>query len=181
MKEKLSALIDGELDETESSKLIQAIQDDPKLMAIWERYHLARAVLQGEISQAPANDFASKVAEKVADTPTVLAPIRIKHGRQLNRATRIVGNLAIAASIAAIAIIGLRSFITSSENETGLNAENDHQPAVVRVVGTRWDTNKVSTEHELNMYLVGHTEYTPAASMQGLISYVHVVAYDTNQ
>ncbi len=182
MKEKLSAFIDGELDEAESKELMQAIQNDPELLAKWERYHLTRSAIHGEITNLATSDFADKVREQIEETPTVLAPNRIKQGRRLNRVTRWVGSLAIAASVAAISIIGLRTAVVSQNDFGGQTvASTKDQKGIVRVEATRWDTKELNTESELNMYLAGHNEYTPASSIQGLMPYVYVVGYDSDR
>jgi len=48
MKEKLSALVDNELDELETRRLLTALAADEALRATWGRYHLIGAMLRRE-------------------------------------------------------------------------------------------------------------------------------------
>ena len=53
MNEKLSALIDAELDELDERRTLNALTEDAKLRATWERYHLIRAVMTRQIDGLP--------------------------------------------------------------------------------------------------------------------------------
>lgn len=183
MKEKLSAFIDGELDQKESAEMLRALQQDDELRLAWARYFLVRDAMNGASVSAVAHDFASRVSQTVAVEPTVLAPKAIQAGKSsLSRATRIIGQLAIAASVAAIAIIGLRNIVPDQADTTSFKiAQNAGQGSFIRVGATRWDKSKADAENELNMYLAAHNRHSPAASMKGMMSYVHVVGYDARQ
>ena len=183
MKEKLSAFIDGELDPQESAEMLRAMQQDDELRLAWARYFLVRDAINGAAMSAVAHDFASRVSQTVAVEPTVLAPKAIQSGKSsLSRATRIIGQLAIAASVAAIAIIGLRNIVPDQPDATSSRiAQSAGHGNFVRVGATRWDKSKADAENELNMYLAAHNRHSPAASMKGMMSYVHVVGYDARQ
>jgi negative regulator of sigma E activity len=78
--EKLSALLDGELDERGLDALLQAMADDPVLGQRWSRMCASHAAVEGVRIQRPAVDFAAGVMaaidrdrvmpELVADAPT---------------------------------------------------------------------------------------------------------------
>lgn len=183
MKEKLSAFIDGELDQQESAEMLRAMQQDEELRLAWARYFLVRDAINGNSVFATGYDFASQVSRAVAGEPTVLVPKAIKTEKSsLSRATRIIGQLAIAASVAAIAIIGLRNIVPDQPDATSLKiVQSAGHGSFVRVGATRWDKSKADAENELNMYLAAHNRHSPAASMKGMMSYVHVVGYDARQ
>lgn len=65
-KEQLSALMDGEaLDQS----LLTELSKDAELQASWERYHLVRDTLRGDLGQVVHFDISAKVAEAIAAEP----------------------------------------------------------------------------------------------------------------
>ncbi|NMH58937.1 sigma-E factor negative regulatory protein [Alteromonas ponticola] len=108
-QEKLSAFMDGELNQTE---IIDAIKHDPALQAKWQRYHVIRSGLRKEATVAPQLDLTARVAAALADEPTVMAP------RSRWECIPLVGNVvpfakqagqfAVAASVAAAVIVGVQ-------------------------------------------------------------------------
>ncbi len=48
LRESLSAVMDGEADEFELRRVLNEIEQDPELKAVWDRYHEASAVLKRE-------------------------------------------------------------------------------------------------------------------------------------
>jgi sigma-E factor negative regulatory protein RseA len=73
MKERVSALLDGALDEEASSRLFESIKRDAGLRRDWESYCLIGDVLREDTL---STDFTSKVMASLSDEVTVLAPVR---------------------------------------------------------------------------------------------------------
>lgn len=68
-KEKLSALIDGELFDSE---LLSSLSQDRVLQQSWQSYHLIRDTLRGDVGQAVIHlDIADRVAASLEKEPTV--------------------------------------------------------------------------------------------------------------
>ncbi len=68
-KEKLSALIDGELFDSE---LLSSLLQDRVLQQSWQSYHLIRYTLRGDVGQAFIHlDIADRVAASLEKGPTV--------------------------------------------------------------------------------------------------------------
>ncbi len=76
MCEQLSALTDGEVDPAECRRLVDRLLADHELRANWERYHVARACLQGASGAAVAPGFSARVSAAVASEPVLAAPPR---------------------------------------------------------------------------------------------------------
>jgi len=70
MKEKLSALIDGELEGEGLHAHLGRLRTDPELQKAWDTYHLIGDALRGQISPA----IADRVVARLREEPTVLAP-----------------------------------------------------------------------------------------------------------
>jgi len=70
-KEKLSALIDGELFDSE---LLSSLSQDRVLQQSWQSYNLIRDTLRGYVGQAIIHlDIADRVAAALEKEPTVSA------------------------------------------------------------------------------------------------------------
>ncbi len=165
--EKLSALMDNELDELETRRLLAALGADAGARAAWGRYHLIRAALRREA--VPAGDVAGAVAARIATLP---AP-----GSRRAWA-RHAGQLALAASVAAVVLVGARWWLGGASSPAPAVAQREAPVEYLRAQ-TRWDTNERAVESALNGYLVEHNEFAPAAGVSGMLPYVRVVGYDS--
>ena len=165
LKEKLSAFMDGELDD---AKLMHLLDSDADARATWARYHLIRDALHQDYVPN-AQSLADKVADALENEPTVLAPKRRFAPKQLAR--QAVG-IAIAATMAAVAILVVR------ETPTPLN--NAPQVAIGPI------TNKpvrltADEERKLSGYVVSHTEFSASTRMKGMLPYTRIVSFTPAQ
>lgn len=124
--EALSALLDGELSEFELRRLLDRLDQEPALLALWERMNLARSVLQPDPLRLPQSvagqaAFAERVMQQVRSE-------RLEHHRvELKKAAPSwlapIGRLAIAASVAMAVFVGMQVSLqdgASSPAETQL-------------------------------------------------------------
>jgi len=75
--EKLSALVDGELDSVEAARACTAWRDDADARASWHTYQLIGDVLRSDdLSSSPSRDiaFLAALRSRLAVEPAVLAP-----------------------------------------------------------------------------------------------------------
>jgi sigma-E factor negative regulatory protein RseA len=72
MNEKLSALMDNELDPQHWGKVLDAVKQDPALQAQWYDWHMAKDTLQGHPQLS--GDFMRKFSARLATEPVVIAP-----------------------------------------------------------------------------------------------------------
>ena len=100
MKETISALMDGELDGTEADKALSAIAADKDLDAAWDQYHLIGDAMRS--NRMARLNVRAKVAERMVDEPTVLAPRRWMRPRRARAASAV----ALAASVSFAAVVG---------------------------------------------------------------------------
>jgi sigma-E factor negative regulatory protein RseA len=178
MKEKLSALVDNELDELEERRVFKALADDVALRRTWERYHLVRAALHQDVDVVVAQDAAERLARRIEAEPSTAVSFR-RH-----RVTRFIGTLAIAASVAAIAITGVQWVHQPAPVPAPLPALAVNNPApqnFIRSGTTRWDMKEPEAESALNAYLVEHDEFASTAGLGGMMPYVRVVSYDNDK
>ncbi len=108
MTKELSALFDGELEAHEAPALWAAVKADRTLQRKWSEYQLVRDAIRGD--GALGTDFAARVMEGIAAEPTVLAPRPASR-----RAVRPGLPMALAASVAGVAVVGWLAFATMAE------------------------------------------------------------------
>ena len=177
MKEKLSALVDDELDDVNERRVMAALEKDANLRQTWERYHLVRSVLRQELDAFTASDMdmAERVAARISLEPAGTGSFR----RQT--VIRYAGTLAIAASVAAIAVASVQWFNRPVSTPTpSLAAVQPAPDSFIRAGTTRWDTKQKEpgAESALNAFLVEHNEFAPTSGIGGMMPYVRVVGYD---
>lgn len=107
LREQISALCDHELPEGEHELLLRRFAMEKSLRQHWERYHLIGAALRKELPDVDTRGLADRVmvviaAEQASSAETEDSPIRWT--RQLLRSA---ASVAIAASVAVVAIVGL--------------------------------------------------------------------------
>ena len=96
MNDKISTLLDGELDREEAVETIRHLGADAQRRLTWDSYHLIGDVLRGEDLGEMARRRKSTEAlfAKLAAEPTVIAPAAINQARRQSK-TRIA--MAMAA------------------------------------------------------------------------------------
>lgn len=75
--EEVSALVDGELDDSAVARACATWRDDAAVRESWHTWHLIGDVLRSEDLAAPAghdSDFLAALRARLADEPVVLAP-----------------------------------------------------------------------------------------------------------
>ena len=102
--ERISALIDGELDEQAHHGIVDELLKKGEARATWARYHLISDTLKQNLPTGIDKQFSSRVMDALQNEPTVLAP-PAPQGLQFGR--RLAG-LAVAASVAAVAVLGVQ-------------------------------------------------------------------------
>lgn len=182
MKEKLSAMMDGELSEHEQASVLAEISRDPELKKTWQRFQIIRATLSKELDAVLSIDLGDRIAERVDELPAPAMEKEIRRPwRPTTRSTRWLGTMALAASVAAIAIVGVRWFSPTEPQPTPqqIAVVPAQQPDFIRAGLTRWDTGKPEHAKLLNTYLLEHHEFTPTTGMNGVMSYGRFAGYDS--
>src|SRR5512134_3468259 len=100
--ERLSSLLDGELDEQEAAQVLDALCRDAELQRQWSDLQLVGDAMRStEVAACHVGGFCARVRRALADEPTVLAP----RPRPMRRYA--VPGIAVAASVAAIAFVAV--------------------------------------------------------------------------
>lgn len=177
-KENLSAFMDGEYEN--APQIIEFLENEPELQGVWQRYHLIRDTLHQRLAPGAATDLAQRVSAAIAAEPTVIAPRR--PGRRVQKALKPVAGMAIAASIAVMAVLGVQTLQQTSEPVPQL-AQNPSPVVVTQVASNEAPANTpetrldAETESKLSGYLVNHNEYSASAQVQGILPYTRIVSF----
>jgi sigma-E factor negative regulatory protein RseA len=169
-RERLSALIDGELDQAEAVRLLDEVTRGSELQRTWEHYHLISDALQGHMAPGlPMGDLFERVRERVQEEPTMY---RLRAFRAPG--LRPLAGLAIAASVAVVAVLGLRGVVPGSDGGTNQVAQRPAtEPVAVAVAGDPTST----FDPRLSAYLLNHNELA-GQNMHGVLPYARLVAHD---
>ncbi len=196
MNERVSQLLDGELDELERHRVLRELDGNGELRGVWERYHVIRAALRKELSSVGHCRIADRVAahlhgESAPESASVPAgaPRRVRQGR-VRQAARWFGGFAIAASVATVAILNWGPVAPTASAPAQTASVAPTAPAVKPVaVASSAATTAAATERtvpdeqqartSLGPYLVQHSE--AAAATGSWRPYVRVVSYPSDQ
>ena len=157
MNEKISAMMDGELDERAANQLIDALDRDSETWKTWQAYHLISDAMRG--TRLLDEGFAARVAWRLAEEPTVLAP------GQVPPQPRRWFVLPVAAAAVAVALVGWMALAPQRDLPVQAPALAAAKPPVMVPVPTA-----------ANDYLLAHQGFSPRVSFQGMVPYVRTVS-----
>jgi sigma-E factor negative regulatory protein RseA len=169
IKEQLSAWTDGELPAAEERLLHERLLRDADLKATAARYQLLRDVLRAQAPARIRKDFAAQVAHAVAG----LEPAG-RARRPSLRWVRPLAGVAIAASVAMVAVYGLVLMQPAGPAEQALAAAR--QPLPER---SGWEAAQPAVASRLDAYLVQHSSVAGGGALQGALPYSRVTAGET--
>lgn len=167
MKSKISAFMDGELAQHEAGAALESLRDEDEARDVWRRYHLIGDLMRdpNTLSSGFGAGFSSRVGERIAQEPTVLAPPPSR--RRIEAAQMPVWALSAAASLAAVALVGWVAFGPGDEPQVALS-----QPQIPAAQ----EAPQVAPPAAANDYLLAHQGYSPRNSLQGAAPYVRTVS-----
>jgi len=174
VKSKVSALMDGELDQQEVLNIFEAITKNEDLQEGWETYHLIGDTLRQ--SSRLSMNISSSVSQKLKAEPTILSPNISNIEKKLKRKL-------YAFSVAASLIAMVSAWLVM---------QNLHEPQQIIVAEQPNHSNNLtispvvvsspqSIHHyphppiEINDYLFVHREFSPGVTMRGQVTNVNSV------
>ncbi len=170
--EDLSTLVDGETAADRRTALIDELAADREARAAWQRYHVIGDVLRAG-GQAPAKPAT------VVELP-----------RRERRAAGPLAGLAIAASVAALAVMFVLQRPGGDAGSTGFEVAESLPPAP-RVAAAPAPATAAATtaepaamtgagsEQRLNGYLVNFNEQRARLGVPGVHPYVRIVGFES--
>lgn len=106
MDDKLSSLVDGELEADEASEAVQMLLNNSDFQDRWHRYHVMKSAIHNDLPGHHNVDITRQVSFALQREPTVLAPEPKPRSAFDNMAKPLAG-LAIAATVAMVTLVGV--------------------------------------------------------------------------
>ena len=163
--EKISALMDGELEEHQSRQQLVRLKQDEDLLQCWQTFHLIGDALRGE--RVLSHNIERRVIARLAEEPTVLAPQRSMTKRFTAYA------LSAAASLSAVALVGWVAFVN---NPVAPQPDLAKAPSAPAATVPSTQLASVPSDGRMNEYLIAHQEFSPSTAIQGLAPYIRGVS-----
>lgn len=129
MKDRLSALLDGDLDEHAMGSVLETLRKDAALRQEWRSYCLIGDCLRGD--RSGSTGFVERVMANLDQEPTVLAPAAA--GSRTSSSSIWRSMLPIAASVAGVAAVGVIAATLYSGDSAPIHAPSTI--AMQRLVG----------------------------------------------
>ena len=191
--QKLSAYMDGECSDMDAHSVVERVSTDEATRAVWTRYHLIGDAMRGELPRYTSVDFPAWLRTALTDEPHVLS-----RPRRRTEWRRPAAALAIAASVAMVAVIGVQKLGTTSPPDTIKSTQlaaapqapaaavTQPVPVVMPAQVTGWpefETSPVTvtplppSRTRLNSYLVNYSEERGVLGGPGVLPYVIVAGY----
>ena len=161
MKDTISALMDGELEERAASQAINTLSRDGECIEAWRIYHLISDSLGASRMLSPG--FSERVSAKLAQEPTVLAPPRARRAEPRRW-------MAMAAGVAAVALVGWLGF--APQQTAVAPVAQAPQPIAVQ----EQKPQAVPLPSGASDYLLAHQSFSPRMLLQGMAPYVRTVS-----
>ncbi len=162
--ERVSAFMDGEVEDDEVAAQVARLKQDPALRERWATYHLIGDALRGEAGVSPGfmgkPDFAQRFGAALAQEPTVLAPKAPVRSHSVRRVA-----ISLAASFGGVALVAWLAI-----------SNNPFLPEPERVAEVKPVQAVKSADGAVNDYLLAHQQFSPSTAMQGVASYVRTVS-----
>lgn len=180
-EKNISVILDSEHSSAELDTVMNQLRTDESARQTWHRYQIIGAAIRKDLHASIDPQWVDRIRAQIEKEPTCLAPGRLRNLVSRRFLKPVVG-LAVAASVATVAIFAVQQFElvpTTVVNQIAGTGVSGMNPDAIRPDATRWDTLSPEMESKLNAYLVEHGEFTTMSGLNGLSAYAKFVSYDT--
>lgn len=185
LREQISALADDSLLASEHALLVRRFGADRGLRLCWERYHLIGEAMRKGLPDVDTRGFADRVMTMLdGQIAQDVAP----RSRLLGLASKAFAGIAVAASVAAVAVIGLRHDAVIAPQTAAAPSEivpvNPSLNATLAsyttggVSNATWNGAAPDVQAQLGNYLINHNETAASLPQPGVLPYFYVATYD---
>jgi sigma-E factor negative regulatory protein RseA len=190
MRESLSALMDGESNELELQRILSGIGEDAMLRQTWVRYHAVRTAVSGGGLTDLSLDISQRVREALVEEGNRHA------GSTVRRLLKPLASFAVAASVAAVVVIGGLQISRIDDNSSypapgtlagfsspvwllnGLGATPVYASYGTRGIPVLQPAARTAyrelARQRMQKYMQAHAEQAALNSPQGLVPFVRV-------
>lgn len=181
--EQISAFVDGELQEHETELLLKRLEREPELRAALVRYSTMGAGLREGSRDGVTRGFSARVSAAIAASGAV-APATVPLRKGFSpRWLRTAAGLGVAATVAAVAILGVQQMQAPMPGAAPQMAATSlsSQPIVIGDVSTGSEAPSYTVPApttdvplvpaaRLTNYVVAHSQYTSAFGRRNMLS-----------
>lgn len=179
LRDQLSAFIDGELPKHEIELLFKRLDGNPELRATLARYTVIGESLRTRSAEGPSRTFAQRVRAAVKESGPLAADFANAPRRHQWRWLKPVAGLAVAATVAAVAILGLQQIQPVTDQGPQVAAGTATQPLVIGepaaaspsyIVPAPAAAGSLVNAARLTNYVVAHSEYSSPLGRRSVLS-----------
>lgn len=174
--EHLSSVLDGEAGEFEQRRILDELGDNETLASSLSCYALIGETMRNEKQSSIAgSDFLKGIHDKINEEPDY-SEVQLVEKKVSNGSVtwiRPVAGFAMAASVAAVAVIGIQSYVlTGDANVTNLAKQQTPPPSMIVENTYNYPDAKTNTlyKHYLDQH-VKHASTTPIMPSARMVSY----------
>ncbi|MDR2877775.1 MAG: sigma-E factor negative regulatory protein [Chromatiales bacterium] len=120
--DRISMLVDDELQAWEVKETLQDLMQDAEMQSCWRNYHLIGAAMRGHLISPAGIELSDRVAQALQHEPVYFSPRHPKTSVSGQTRTRTAVGFALAASLSAIAVIGVMQIGTQDAAEVSTPA-----------------------------------------------------------
>jgi len=175
LREQLSALVDGELDDGEAKLLVRRFQQDDSLRDTWDRYQRCAQLLNASDQASDdiavvGHNFTDGVMEAISEEDAM--PGAAPYWKEWLKP---VAGVAVAASVAMVALVGMQGGQFADDSESvevvpGASLDSGPWSGPARIspaaAGSSIEIDRSDSWQRLNHYRLNHTDH--AAGLQRL-------------
>lgn len=174
--ERLSSLVDGELEPGVAEALLTAICRDSELRSEWVTLHIVGDALRSsEVAAVHSPDFCARVSAALALEPTVLAP-RVSPVRRSSALRRyLVPGVAVVASAAVIGFVAVPLLQSPTSVAPAQQVAVTAAPTPVQTPAaevSRRAAATVAKARSLDVYLAAHRELAAGVALPRATPYL---------
>ncbi len=178
-REQISAIMDGEMDSKSCGTSIKSAE----FKQTWFRYHLISDCMHDRIASHVDLNLTQRISESIQAEPTILAPTPNSTSKYIKP----LAGMAVAASVAAMAIIGFQQLQTPQQNtsqqslpiaqvQTPPPQLEYNVPVVLPDAGTARPVQvQMQSDMRINRYLLNHNEYRTTMGVGGVSPHVRLI------
>lgn len=180
VNEQLSALMDGELPVAEVAIAVRRVARDEALRATAIRYCLIGDALRDELPEGRLVDLVARVRNSL-DSETQSVPPASQSRHRVGRMARIGAGLAIAASVAIVALVAMPGREPGAPPELTTSEVAEPRPAPSLSVPPQFTLTAGGGPDRLTRYYVNHSQSAPAISGRGALTRIIVIQPETRK
>jgi sigma-E factor negative regulatory protein RseA len=180
--EQISAFVDGELQEHETELLLKRLEREPELRARLVRYSTIGATFREGAGRGATRAFAARVSAAIASSGAMPGSQPL-HARLNPRWLRTIAGLGVAATVAAVAIVGVQQLqaplpgavtqvqvATTSPASQPIVIGDLSSPAPSYTVPAPTTDVPLVPAARLTNYVVAHSQYSSTFGRRNMLS-----------